>query len=243
MANAPLARGPLSNQSGEYRMSKKVIVFGAASALAILVGGWAFAQVSSGEPEGFGPMRMMGMRRHMGTGVHRMMGGPMSAHAMRNSGMMGMGHRSATPTEHSDIRDLFLNHDRIKRSVINLPDGIRTLTESDDPQLAKVIKDHVATMGSRVQEGRDPGLPIETDALHSIFRDKDKIKSTYEVTEKGMAVVQTSTDPKVVRELQEHAAQVSDLAARGMAAAHEATMGNMAHGGGDRGGHTMRGQR
>jgi hypothetical protein len=175
-------------------------------------------------------MRMMGMRGHMGGGMHRMMGGPMSAHPMGNSGMMGMGHGSATPTEHSDIRDLFLNHDRIKRSVINLPDGIRTLTESDDPQLAKVIKDHVATMGSRVEEGRDPGLPIETDALHSIFRDKDKIKSTYEVTEKGMAVVQTSTDPKVVRELQEHAAQVSDLAARGMAAAHEATMGNMAHG-------------
>ena len=63
------------------------------------------------------------------------------------------------------------------------------------------------------------------------------------MTEKGVAVVQTSTDPKVVRELQEHAAQVSDLAARGMAAAHEATMGNMAHGAGGRMSHTMRGQR
>jgi hypothetical protein len=70
-------------------MSKKAIVLGAASGLAILVGGWAFAQASSREPEGFGPMRMMGMRGHMGTGMHRIMGGPMSAHAMGNFGMMG----------------------------------------------------------------------------------------------------------------------------------------------------------
>lgn len=213
-------------------MSKKAIVLGAASGLAILVGGWAFAQGSSRETEGFGPMRMMGMRGHMGSGMHRMMGGPMSANPMGNRGMMGMGHGSATAAEHGDIRDLFLNHERIKRSVTKLPDGIRTLTESDDPQLAKVIKDHVAAMGSRVEQGRDPDLPIETDALHSIFRNKDKIKSTYEVTDKGMTVVQTSADPKVVRELQEHAAQVSDLAERGIAAAHEAMMGNMAHVGG-----------
>jgi hypothetical protein len=98
-------------------------------------------------------------------------------------------------------------------------------------------------MGSRVEQGRDPGLPIETEALHSLFRDKDKIKSAYEVTETGVAVVQTSTDPKVVRELQEHAAQVSDLAERGMAAAHEGMMGNMARGDGRGMGNAMSGQR
>ena len=87
--------------------------------------------------------------------------------------------------ERSDIHDLFLNHDRIKRTVTNLPDGIRTVTESDDPQVVAVIKKHVAEMGRRVEEGRDPGLPIETPALHAIFRNKDKIKSTYEVTLNG----------------------------------------------------------
>jgi hypothetical protein len=88
-------------------------------------------------------------------------------------------------------------------------------------------------MGRRVEEGRDPGLPIESPALHSIFRDKDKIKSTYETTEKGIIVVQTSTDPSVVKALQDHAAEVSDLAKRGMVAMHEAMMkngGGMMHG-------------
>jgi len=102
---------------------------------------------------------MMGMRAHMGIGMHRMMGGPMSANAMANPGMMRMGHGSATATEHGDIRDLFLNHDRIKRSVTNLPDGIRTLTESDDPQLAKVIKDHVAAMGPESSKDAIPTYP------------------------------------------------------------------------------------
>ncbi len=141
-------------------------------------------------------------------------------------GMMGMDHGSATASEHQDIGDLLFNHDRIRRTVTNLPDGIRTVTESDDPQMAEVIKRHVAEMGKRVEEGRDPGLPIESPALHQIFRDKDKIKSTYEVTEKGIVVVQTSTDAGAVKALQEHAAEVTDLANRGMVAAHEAMMKN-----------------
>ena len=121
---------------------------------------------------------------------------------------------------------LFSNHDQIKRTVTNLPDGIRTVTESDDPKVAATIKKHVAEMGKRVEEGRDPGLPIESPALHAIFRNKDKIKSAYEVTEKGIVVVQTSTDATTVKALQDHAAEVTDLAQRGMVAAHEAMMKN-----------------
>jgi len=59
----------------------------------------------------------------------------------------------------SAIHDLIVNHDRIKRTVTNLPDGIRTVTESDDPQTAQLIKTHVASMGKRVSAGSDPGLP------------------------------------------------------------------------------------
>ena len=128
--------------------------------------------------------------------------------------------------ERSDIHDLFSNHDQIKRTVTNLPDGIRTVTESDDPKVAETIKKHVADMGKRVEEGRDPGLPIESPALKAIFRNKDKIKSTYEMTKKGIVVVQTSTDARAVKALQDHAAEVTDLAQRGMVAAHEAMMKN-----------------
>ena len=201
-------------QALETTMKKKVFVIGSIAAATMIIGSWALAQ-----SPGHGPGGMHGM----GPGMRGQMG----------SGMMGMNHGSATASEHNDIRELFFNHDRINRTVTNLPNGIRTVTESDDPQVAEVIKKHVAEMGKRVDEGRDPGLPIESSALHSLFRDKDKITSTYEVTEKGIIVVQTSTDASVVKALQDHAAEVSDLAKRGMVAGHEAMMknaGGMMHG-------------
>ena len=201
-------------------MKKKAFVIGGIAAAALLVGGWALAQ-STGHVEGGGGM--MGMHGQMGSGVRGQMGHSMMG---MGPGMMGMTHGSATAGEQSDIHELLSNHDRIKRTVTNLTDGIRTVTESDDPRTAETIKKHVAKMGQRVEEGRDPGLPIESPALKQIFRDKDKIKTKYEATEKGIIVVQTSADASTVKALQDHAAEVTDLAQRGMVAAHEAIMRN-----------------
>jgi hypothetical protein len=140
-------------------------------------------------------------------------------------GMMGMRHGSATMSERQEIHDMFMLHDRIKRTVANLPNGIRTVTESDDPELAATIASHVAGMLQRVNDGRDPKLPIQSPTLEIIFRNKDKITTTVEATEKGVAVVQTSADAETVRALQKHASEVSDLAKRGMVAAHEGMRG------------------
>ncbi len=224
-------------------MKKKVLLIGGIVAATVLVGGWALAQSSGHGPGGMrgmgqgmrGQMGSMGqgMRDQMGSGMMGMGSGMMGM----GGGMMGMNHGSATASEHNDLRELFSSHDRIKRTVTNLPDGIRTVTESDDPDVAATIKKHVTEMGKRVDEGRDPGLPIETPALHAIFRYKDKIKSTYEVTEKGIVVIQTSADAGAVKALQDHAAEVTDLAKRGMVAAHEAMMKN----GGGMMGRRMRG--
>ena len=142
------------------------------------------------------------------------------------SGMTGMSHDPATMAEMGTIRELIVNHDRIKRSVTNLPDGIWTVTESDDPQIAKLIKDHVASMDQRVSAKSDPGLPIESPALRSILRNGDKVQTTIEMTEKGAIVIQTSTDPETVAALQQHASEVSDLVKGGMAAVHSAMMKN-----------------
>ena len=209
-------------------MKKKALLIGGIAAATLLAGGWALAQSADHGPGGFGPGGMMGMHGPMGSGMRDQMGPGMRGRM--GPGMLGMGPGmmggNATMGERSDIHDLFSNHDQIKRTVTNLPDGIRTLTESDDPKVAETIKKHVADMGKRVEEGHDPGLPIESPALKAIFRNKDKIKSTYEVTKKGIVVVQTSTDARAVKALQDHAAEVTDLAQRGMVAAHEAMMKN-----------------
>jgi hypothetical protein len=193
-------------------MKKRTIIGFAAAALALGIGAYAFT-ASSQEGHGFGPPFM----HHRGM---RPMGGDMGP------GMMGMRHDSATMAQLGIIHELIANHDRMRRTVTNLPDGIRTVTESDDPKVAGWIKTHVADMGRRVAAGDDPGLPIESPALHAIFRDKDKIRTTVETTEKGVAVVQTSNDASIVAELQKHAAEVTDLVQGGMTAVHTAMMRN-----------------
>ncbi len=190
-------------------MAKKALVIGSLVATTIFVGGLALAHSLPHRPGSFGPPFM----HNMGSGGM----GP---------GMMGEGRGAATMAQLGDIHALLTNHDRVKRTVTNLPNGIRTVTESDDPEIATLIKKHVAEMGKRVDTGDDPGLPIESPALHAIFRNKDKIKTTYETTEKGVIVVQTSDDPETVAALQTHAREVTDLAEGGMAALHTAMLRN-----------------
>lgn len=210
----------------------KFVAFGAA-AVAIGIATYAFTASSEESGHRFGPPFM---RHGMGSGMMGMGPGMMNMGQRLGEGSdtAGMSHGSATAEEMRIIHELLANHDRIKRTVTNLPNGIRTVTESDDPQTAQWIKTHVARMGERVNAGDDPGLPIESPALHAIFRDKDKIHTTTESTEKGVAVVQTSDDPNAVAVLQQHAAEVSDLVQGGMAALRTAMMrnaGGSMHGG------------
>lgn len=153
-------------------------------------------------------------------------------------GMRGMGqaHDSATAAQMRVIHELVVNHDRISRTVTNLPNGVRTVTESNDARLARLIKEHVVKMDVRVRAGDDPGLPMESPALHAIFLGKDRVVTTIDTTARGAVVVQTSADSAIVAALQQHAAEVTDLVKRGMDAMHDAMMkNNPAMGGARRG--------
>jgi hypothetical protein len=203
---------------------RKWIFAAAALALAAALGGYAFtasSQEADHARHGAGPHAMS--QEMMGHGMTMGRGG---TPGMMGRGMMGMGGDAATMADMRGIHALLANHDRIKRTVTNLPDGIRTVTESDDPRLAQVIKDHVADMGRRMRTGRPMGLPIESAALRAMYANKDKIKTSVETTDKGVIVTQTSSDAAVVAVLQKHATEVTDLVAGGMQAMHAAMMRN-----------------
>ena len=145
--------------------------------------------------------------------------------ADRGAGMMQMGPEMMMGMQHGDasfqddmqlVHAMLFDHDKIKRTVTNLPDGIRTVTESEDPAVARAINSHVARMETRLKEGRvfdlfSPTLPV-------LFENKDKIKTVVEMTQTGSTVTQTSSDRNVVAALQAHALEVSELARDGMAA-------------------------
>ncbi|MEX2177754.1 MAG: hypothetical protein WD801_03530 [Gemmatimonadaceae bacterium] len=152
------------------------------------------------------------------------MGGRMSGGM---GGMMGgrmRGGDSASAAIMSGVHEMLMNHDKIRRTVINLPNGVRTVTESDDPRMAEVIKSHVASTGAFVATGVDPNLPMSTAALHGVLRNGTKIARHAEVTPSGVIVTETSGDSATVALLQAHAAEITGLVERGMAAMREAMM-------------------
>ena len=64
---------------------------------------------------------------------------------------------------------------------------------------------------------------IQSPTLDAIFEVYDRIDTEIELTDTGIAVIQTSDNPDVVSLLQTHAAEVSDMSDRGMVAVHERT--------------------
>ena len=110
--------------------------------------------------------------------------------------------------------------------MTNLPNGIRTVTESDDPQVVQTIKAHVASMSERLKDGRE--FNIFSTTLPVLFDNRDKITSKIEMTAKGSIVTRTSTDAKVVVALQGHAGEVTELVQEGPVAMRRGMMARMA---------------
>jgi hypothetical protein len=147
----------------------KLIGFSAA-VLAVGIGTYAF-KARSEEAQWFGPPFM-----HRGMGG--MMGPSMMHGGMTGLGVMGMAHDPATMAQLRVIHALFVDHERIKRTVTNLPNGIRTVTESHDPQITSLLKTHVSDMMKRVGAGDDPGLPIEMPGMRGMMGAPKRISAS-----------------------------------------------------------------
>ena len=158
----------------------------------------------------------------------------MTHHGMAHHGADGTGHDvatmpglrglDATPRESAELAEMFRNFPAISREVVNLPNGIRTVTFSEDEELMAVIASHVVGMINRVEEGRDPQIFIQSPTLDIFFERRDRIETQIEMTDRGIEIVQTSDDPEIVAALHKHAGEVSAMADRGMAAVHEMMM-------------------
>jgi hypothetical protein len=138
--------------------------------------------------------------------------------------MPGLRGENASPDESGELAVMFANFDTITREVENLPNGIRTVTRSSDPEVMDVLVSHVVGMIDRVGRKDDPQIIIQSPTLDAFFLLGDEIRSDIDVTDAGLVVVQTSENPDLVAALQVHAAEVSAMADRGMAAVHEMMM-------------------
>ena len=147
--------------------------------------------------------------------------GMMQGHMHDEMTMPGLQGKDTTETEVADLRKIFQQHMEIERRVTNLPDGISTFTASENPEVRAAIVSHVSMMVTRLAEGKNPEVIIQSPTLDALFYVHEEIETEIEVTDTGVNVFQTSSNPEVVKLLQTHAAEVSDMSERGMAAVHE----------------------
>jgi hypothetical protein len=121
------------------------------------------------------------------------------------------------PGTHAYDQDVFLtllgNHERIRRTVREIPGGVETVTESDQPVVAALIRDHVHAMKGRLEDGRR--LRQWDPLFRAVFDRAGQIDIVIEDTPNGVLVRETSTDADVARLIRAHAEVVSGFVARG----------------------------
>ena len=135
--------------------------------------------------------------------------------------MPGLHGKDTTEQEVSDLKEIFRSHKGITRSVANLRNGIVTTTEAVDETLREAIVSYSSMMVIRLQEGRNPEVIIQSPTLDALFDLYEDIPTVIEFTDMGVRVLQTSSNPDVIKLLQRHAGEVSDMASRVMQAVHE----------------------
>lgn len=162
-----------------------------------------------------------------------------SGHGIGHHGADGSGHdevnmpglrgENATPEESAELAVMFRNFESIDRTVENLPNGIRTVTYSSDEEVMAVLVSHVIGMIGRVDAADDPKIFVQSPTLDIFFERGDQIVTEIDVTDEGIVVLQTSSDPELVEALQVHAAEVTAMVDRGMDALHEMMMKRMSN--------------
>lgn len=114
------------------------------------------------------------------------------------------------------IHQLFANHDKIHRTVKQLPNGIQSITESDDPQIAALIQAHVASMYRRVANNQPIPMIHMVPTLPTLLQNRDRYQRQLQNTLNGLTVTETATAPDLIATIQEHAREVSQFVNEGM---------------------------
>jgi len=201
--------------------SKLLRIGGVTIVLALAAGIGAAVAMSHMSEDGEGYAKMYA--EHHGDGASQsgiMHGGPNhTEHDEVN--MPGLRGVNATAEESAELATLFQNFQSITRTVVNLPNGIKTVTHASDPKVMDALVSHVVGMIGRVETKDDPQIMIQSPTLDIFFERPEALVTEIDVTDEGIVVFQTSDDPELVAAMHLHAEEVSAMADRGMQAVHE----------------------
>jgi hypothetical protein len=136
-------------------------------------------------------------------------------------GMMGGGMGGMMGPMRTGMQ-LFNNHAKVHRQVTVLSDGVRAVTESDDPHVAALIQEHVSDMYARIDRDQPFAYPMSR-TVPALFRNIGRYHRTLEITSKGVAVTETASDVDMIELIKAHAREITGFVDKGM----PAMMGDM----------------
>jgi hypothetical protein len=141
--------------------------------------------------------------------------------AGRRQGGLQRGMDSGRMQRHAHDQQVFHTllerHRELHREVENLPNGIRSVTTSSNPDLVALLKEHAHVMHRRLQEGF--GLRFWDAAFAEIFAQAGAVRMQVNDLSDGVETIETSDDPNVVKLIQAHGQVVSAFVTEGFAAA------------------------
>jgi hypothetical protein len=139
------------------------------------------------------------------------------------AGRQGRGPGPGRGVPHHDaIHALLDAHEAIERQVVEIDNGVITVTTSDDPEVAERIRLHVRQMEQRMESGH--GMRWWDPLFAELFRHHEAVQMKVEEIPNGVRVTETSDDPEVAKLIKQHATRgVSEFVAQGYARAHQAT--------------------
>jgi hypothetical protein len=131
---------------------------------------------------------------------------------------MGMGSGGPGQADHMGFHYLLAHRRQIRRTVAQRPDGVETVTESDDTAVSEGIRTHVRAMKARLEDGRP--IHARDPLFAAIFQHAPAITMRVEDTPHGVRVTETSSDPWVADLIRAHAEVVTRFLANGMDEMH-----------------------
>jgi hypothetical protein len=146
-----------------------------------------------------------------------------------NPGTQGSMMGDATPADMTTYMGLFSRHTQLHRTVELVSGGVRTTTEANAPDLVAQLQEHVASMYTHLSQRAE--VTCMSSSLPTLFRNSRRYRRSLTNTAKGVAVVETSDDPRITAAIRSHAAEVTGFVDDGMPAmmagmmADQSTMG------------------
>lgn len=147
-----------------------------------------------------------------------------SLKSLRGGGMMGSGMMgNATQADMSSYMTLFDRHTEIRRTVEVIDGGVRTTTESDSRDLVAQLQSHVSSMYTHLNQHAE--VTCMSSSLPTLFRNAAGYRRQLTLTDKGVVITETASDPQLTNAIRAHAQEVSGFVRDGMPAMMRGMMG------------------